>query len=199
MPSSSVTPGGGSSGGGTLLYNQTLSVPAASIDPGANSIPAGYAVIEFYFQGASDSVTGVTLAGTGLQINGDTGANYYWESVADVGANAGTGGAGQYGGSALSKNASAGDAGAIRMNLPGASAGAGSSYLAHGRIFNYDNTTWKKVLIISHGLYDPTTSVNARSRSALGYWDNTAAITQIAMVSTGHNLVAGSRLTIYGR
>jgi hypothetical protein len=185
--------------GRTVLFDQTLAVATGSIDTGAGGIPAGFAAIEFFFQGATDSAVGVTLAGVGLQINADAGANYYWESVADVGAAGGNGGAGQYGGSALSKNASAGDAGAIRMNLPGASAGAGSSYLAHGRIFNYDNANWKKVIIISHGLYDPTTSVNARSRSALGYWDNVAAITQLSMqAGAGHNFVAGSRFTIFG-
>jgi hypothetical protein len=184
-------PGGGSGAvsSARTIFDQILSAPAANMDSGV-IVPAGLTVVEFFFQGASDNLVGVTLSGPGLQLNGDVGANYAWESLADVGT--GAFGAGTYNGSSLAVGENS-----MRMNFPGASAGAGTSYMAHGRIYNYDQTTFNKIAIITHGIYDPTTGANARSRSAICYWANTAAVTRlVATAGAGHNFITGSRFTI---
>lgn len=176
-----------------VLFDEIIAQAQASIDTGPNYIPPGFAAIEAIFTGAATQATAVTTGSTGIQLNGDTGTNYFYDG--NVNANNTYGGAdngvgGLPGGLAPD--------GLLRLNLPGSTAGAGS--VGHGRYLfhNYDNATFSKLAVLSAVLYDPTAAANCRSRIAAAFWNNTAPINRINFLNGSANLVAGSRLTIIG-
>jgi hypothetical protein len=176
-----------------VLFDQTLTAPAASIDTGPNYIPPGFVAVEAIFTGAASQATAVTTGSCGIQLNGDTGNNYFYESLLDVNSTYGGGNNGVGGlPGGLSPD------GLLRINLPGSTAGAGSVGVGRYLFHNYDGAVFNKCAILSHVLYDPTAAANGRSRHAAAFWANTAPITRMTMLNGSANLVAGSRFTIIG-
>lgn len=173
---------------GETIFDQTLTALAASIDTGVNGIPPGFPALEVLITCAT-TVSGfaVTTSQVGVQINGDAGANYYYESVTDAN--------GVYAGS---NNQATPDSGVGRINCPGANAGAGSVCIARLLLHNYDNATFKKLGLLSHTMYDPTAAANGRCRVTSLFWNSTAAINQLALVAKVNQLSIGTRMTIRG-
>ena len=171
-----------------ILFDQVLAATGPTIDTGAGGIPGGYAYIEALITAATDfpGVAVTTTAG-GIQVNADAGANYFYESLLDAN--------GVYGGS---NNQTTPDSGVLRINMPGATAGAGSLCIARCIFHNYDVTTLNKIALLEHTMFDPTAAANGRTRVTAAYWKSTAAITRLALLMKSNNLLAGSRLTIIG-
>lgn len=126
------------------------------------------------------------LSSVAITVNGDTGANYDWESVTGNGAAA----------SALASLAQAawGSAG-----VPGASATAGEAAVLVITIPLYAGTTFRKQGTLYNSLNEPSAANSNFAIAASLSWRNTAAITQMKVAAGSGNLVAGSSLLIYGR
>jgi hypothetical protein len=171
-----------------VLFDQVLAATGPSIDTGPGAIPPGFASIEVLITAATDfPAVAVTTTAGGIQVNGDAGSNYFYESLLDSN--------GTYGGS---NNQTTPDAGVLRINMPGATAGAGSVCMARCVFHNYDSTRFNKIGLLEHSMFDPVTAANGRTRVTAAYWKNTAAITRLALLMKSNNLLAGSRMTVIG-
>lgn len=174
-----------SSGGLVVLYDRTLAVAAPTLDTGAGGIASGYKTLFILALVRSDKAARTDVAY--LVFNNDTGANYdraYLDSNL---------------GSPTSGVALAGSGG-VAIGIPAASATA--SYPAVWRFLlpAYDQTTFYKLGELTGGTVTQLTSPNWYQAAIETFaWRNTAAVTRIALAaSSGNNLVAGSRLLIYG-
>jgi hypothetical protein len=174
-----IAGGGGGSGG--LVDLGAVSVPsgvAASLD--LTTIAAGHGTLIVEWMGATDGVTGHNDRPSG-QFNGDTGGHYDHQSEGNEGAN------GQ------------GDVGIVLGVVPNANAASGSWGMGRLIIPFYDRTDCPKGVIFQSGSVEP--GVGQFNITGAGYWENTAAITEIALVSIydeAANWVAGSRAQLWG-
>lgn len=183
MPIERSAGGGGAAAGGLVkLFDQTLGVAAASIDTGANGIAAGHGDLLFTIIGRTDSASG--QVDVVLQFNGDTGANYdlVWVRNA-VGV--------------LSDVHAFGNTYCSPGQIPGTlSAGSypGTTYFV---IPSYDKTTFWKEGTGTSG-YTDNAGTHYVTFFAVSGWRSTAAINQAKFSAGAGNLVAGSRMVIYG-
>lgn len=169
-------------GVGAILFDSTLGADAASIDTGAAGIAGGYDLLEIYI--LARTTEAVELSTALITFNNDTGSNYDRQEVsgANITASAGV---------ALA-------AANILINVPGGSALAGSAGLCVMWFPGYTQTTFHKVGNYILGSPEDT-AANNRVRAVNCRWRNTAAITRMAVAAGSGNLLAGSRLLIYGR
>lgn len=182
-----VTDGGGGvadvsiSGGMSKLFDQTLSLAAASIDTGANGVPSGYSALQISITARADGA--FFSGGFQLQFNNDTAANYdyIWTNNSN---------------GVSSSFISTGITSGKVMEGPGASIGAGIYGVAHVTVPAYAQTTAEKAFTSLGGFAE--TSGHSELVHSVSNWRNTAAITRVALITGIGNLVAGSRMTIYG-
>lgn len=163
------------------IFDSTLAVAAASIDTGAGGVTAGYSGLMVVAVGRA---AGAFFSGSfNLVFNNDTAANYQyiWTDNSN--------------GVSSSFISTAQNATKI-MEGPGSSIGAGIFGVASVFIPAYTQTTADKAITSLGGFAE--TSGHSELVHLVGTWNNTAAITRIAFNTGIGNLVAGSRLTIYG-
>jgi hypothetical protein len=176
--------GGSSSGGLTLLFDQELSVAAASIDTGVNGIAqtSKHLYFEFYGRCSTASTGGVSAV---VQFNGDTGANYddaFMRNSAGV----------------VTAASDQAQTSAFFAQIPANSNTAGFFGSGHGNVMSYSKVTAGfKTGNTMTGFARDTTGVQQVTIQLS--WRSTAAINQMKVfMLDGSNLIAGSRLTIYG-
>ena len=169
-----------------MIFDQILAVAAAGIDTGVNGIPAGHAAIEVLVTARSTQAVANSTGDVGLQINGDSGSNYFYNDMT-VGNGVASPGS----------NFASPDPAVLRINVAGASAAAGIAGYGSCLFHNYDNTTWKKMALLASSFFDSGAAANSRQRNASAFWNSSAAITRIALISRANQLVAGSRMTIF--
>jgi hypothetical protein len=170
-----------SAGGRTILFDQTLGANAASIDTGAGGIAGTFDSLDIYI--LARTTEAVAQSGLKLTFNADSGANYD-EHLFQI-LNAGT-----FAGAAVAQTFNT-------IGCPGASYGAGSFGHWHITLPAYRQTVAHKVWR-GHFTALDTGAANCYEQLRSGRWRNTAAITRLAIAATSGNILAGSRLTVYG-
>ena len=169
------------------LFDSTLGGAASSIDTGANGVAGGHGDLMVWVMGRTDEA--VIISGADFHFNNDSGANYDRSAIFT---------------STLSATPSTldevGDT-AVLGSLAGASVGANIPGIMRMSIPSYDQTTFHKICELTVAVTDNVAGLTHRQwfvQSAV--WHNTAAITRIAVFAetAGKNLVAGSRMVIYG-
>lgn len=173
--------GGGSSGALTLIATATLAVDTASVT--FSSIPGTYRHLELRYQARETGAIGVDNCT--LRFNGDSGANYDTERFSVVG-----------GGSAANDNVGA--TVAYIGQIPGSTAAANLAGVALVSIFNYAATTFQKEGVSNQGTKIGTAAGNNYTGINHFAWRNAAAITQIDLLPSAGNFLAGSMFSLYG-
>src|SRR5262245_55037980 len=164
-----------------------LAADAASIDSGP--IPGGFDLIEFLIQGRTTYAIAVTTGGVQLRFNGDSGNNYYYETVLDANA--------VYGGANNQATPEAGH----RINMPGTTiADPLANAVTRIWIPFYDGSTWAKTALFVSGMFDIAAGANGRARAGVMHWNSAAPITQALLIAQagGGVLKAGSRMVVRG-
>jgi hypothetical protein len=177
--------GGGSAAAGGLvkLFDSTLGASAASIDTGANGVAGGHSDLLIYIVGRCDLV--VNSATVALQFNADTGANYDWIWNRNAGG-------------VLASVSTFADTAAEIGNVPGTTGAATYPGTFAVSIPSYTQTTFFKAGQSLGGSVFATLG-NTQTTFAAFAWRNTAAITRVSLFPfSGGNLIAGSRMVIYG-
>lgn len=171
----------GVAGGMANIFDQTLAVATPEIDTGANGVPAGYSGLIVTVIARADPA--VFSQGWALRFNNDSGNNYQFSWTDQSGVTL----------SALF----AGPVNGVKvMEGPGANIAAGIFGVAQVFIPGYAATTANKACSALGGFASDST--HSEMVTSLSVWNNTAAITRIALFTGGGNMVAGSRMTIYG-
>jgi len=164
------------------IFDQTLSGSAASIDTGAGGIPAGYSGLQIQVLARADGA--FFSGGFQLQFNNDTAADYdyIWTDNSN---------------GVSSSFISTGITSGKVMEGPGASIATATIFgAAHVTIPAYADTTAYKAFTSLGGFAE--TSGHSELVHSVSTWRSTAAITRIALITGIGNLVAGSRMTIWG-
>lgn len=175
--------GGTSSGGLTLLFDQELTVAAATIDTGANGI--AQTGKHLYFEIYARSANAVNGDSLGLRFNNDSAANYddaYMRNSSG----------------AVSAASDQGQTSAFVAQITGSLVTANYFGTGHGNVMSYAETTagFKSGNCMTGFARD---NVNVQQITIQYLWRSTAAITRMAIfLQGGGNMVIGSRLTIYG-
>lgn len=166
----------------TNLYDSTLGSAGTTFDTGANGIPAGYShLLILYLLRTTEAAAFSTPF---IRFNGDATANYDYMSARCVGVTFAGGGSG----------------GAVAGGIvPCAGANNAASVYASGQvtIAAYADTTAHKSAYADTNWSDGT-NTNSTWFSTGSRWRNTAAITQVTIITNTGNFAAGSRVTIYG-
>jgi len=181
-----IISGQGGSGGGsvTRIFNTTLGADAASIDTGAGGIVGTYRHLIVYMLARSTRAA-QAVDDFVVQFNADTGNNYYreqgqglaatWTAVQSL-TNAGLIASGP------AATATAGFFASMVMDIPG-----------------YANTTLAvKSCLIRDAYAKALSTGNIIDEVNTMFWNNSAAITRLALAAANGNLLAGSSLQIYG-
>jgi hypothetical protein len=165
-----------------LLFSSVLSGAAASIDTGANAIPAGYNILEVFILAAA-SGSGA-LVGCNVTINGDSGSHYdrqgFFGNNTSATANQGLAAA-NWGLVAHGNSGSTSYPASIHLVIPG-----------------YAATTFWKAGSATMALPDATAGNNYSLVYGLG-WRSTAAINQLTFAAAAGNFLTGTSVYIYGR
>lgn len=178
---SSIAISGLSGSGLVLLFDSTLGGAAASIDTGAGGVSTAYNQL-FIFIVARTGQAAVQ-SGAWFTLNNDTGNNYtrqFMNGNATVGS--------------FGSNTSVAPSTGAAFNVLGANATANAAASVVVHIPNYSGTTFSKQAICHVSSVENTNAVTSQTAFM---WNNTAAISRIALSGTG-NLQAGTRMTIYG-
>jgi hypothetical protein len=166
--------------GPQLIGSVILSATAAAM---TITIPAGINHLEGVWTARLDSSSGISSVG--MQLNGDTGADYTWQQLNGSNSSA----------SALNNGA------ATTLTRVGFApdTSASASYFGNGR-FSIGN--------IQSAVYKPISASNSAPQSASvgsvsqlgGLWQSTAVVTSVKLVPSGlaSNFLAGSSMSIYG-
>jgi hypothetical protein len=175
------TGGAEGSSGLVLLSDTTLGSDAASID--ITGIPGSYKHLRII------ALVRSTRAGQPgdnwrLRFNNDSGANYYTQSVF-------ASGVAEDGAEEIAASGTLG-------NCPGATATSGFFAPVDATIVDYASTTKAKVVTGTHLSPTGVTTGLLRMQAAGWVWNSTAAINRITVLAANGNLLAGTRLTIYG-
>lgn len=175
----SATGGGGGSAGGLTLLD--VATPGGTASFTFASIPAGYKNLKIVGVLQNDSSSDTFL---GIQFNGDTGNNYYGQRTYSVG----TGAAGVNMGNSNS---------GFLADSPGTNSGH-FPQLLETVIPAYDDTTFNKVAktIGSFPADTPTSSQFDTMGST--WWNNTAAVNSITLLTGVGNFAAGTVFYLYG-
>lgn len=179
-PRGPVAPVG--AGQSVLLFDQTLTADTATVD--VTGIPAGFNILEIFVYGRTDEA--VTQSAVYLQFNGDTGTNYPRQYIGALNTTANIGSDATLVG--------------VAIVIPGSSDSASTFGSYYINIPAYSQTTAFKSIVATGGFADTTASRSALYNIAT-IWRNTAAINRITFVplTAAKKLVAGTRITIYGR
>jgi hypothetical protein len=180
----STSHGGSSSGGGALtqLFDSTLGVAGTTFDTGAGGIAAGYNHLLVIF--LLRTTEAAVFSTPWLRFNGDSAANYDYMVARCIGVTFASGGSG----------------GAVAGGIiPCAGANNAASAFASGQvtIAGYAQTTAHKAAY-AETTWSDGTNTNSTWYTTGSRWKNTAAITQLTIVTNTGNFVAGSRVTVYG-
>lgn len=167
---------------GGLIYDSTLGGDAASIDTGAAGISTSFN--HLLILAYARTTQAVVVSTAPITVNNDTAGNYDRQNIT---------------GTAAVASAAEAIAGTNIANpgVPGASAVAGSFAAILLVIPAYAQTTGHKTGLTFSG-YGEDTSGDMRVSVTVGRWRNTAAISRLAITAGSGNLLAGSRLTVYG-
>jgi hypothetical protein len=165
-----------------IIFDTTLGANAASIDTGAAGVTAGYSILEVLILVRSTTVG--DFGTVNITFNADAGNNYEQQLLRGSNATA-------------SASLSAAQA-SISVGIPGASAEANAAASLQFTIPAYTQTTFHKVGTVTCAIPDDT-AANWRSDIRGFRWKSTAAITRITATAAADNLLAGSRMVIFGR
>lgn len=172
----------GATGGRTKLFDSTLAVAAASIDTGAGGIATTFDLLEVYLFARTDEA--VVPSALTITLNNDASAIYDIQFTRSVNAT-------------VTGAASVASAG-WSIATAGASNAAGCFGVFCFTFPTYAQTVGHKVGSLSHGWADGT-AANARTQSSTLRYRSTTAISRMKVAAPGgSNLIAGSRLLIYG-
>lgn len=165
-----------------VLFDSTLGADAANIDTGANGIAqtSDHLIIVTLLR-STEAASGWT--NEQIRFNNDSGANYDMQNM-----------------QAQSTGLSAGISNAVTaITLVGTGSTATANYFGAGMIFvpSYRQTTAFKEAVLLGGQAEQV-SGNTFIQAKVGTWRSTSAITRLSVTPAGGNLLAGSRLTIYG-
>lgn len=168
----------------STIYSKVLSVDAASV-----TVPIGSTYRHLILFGNGRTTTAAVPDHILIQLNGDTAANYAWDSIAS-----------QDGVHASDTNAAA--TYFLFAGVPGASASA--NYSGGGVMFigNVASSLYKNAVCISSGQnYDagPPVVQNSGLRLYGGQWRSTAKITSVKFLTlSGDNILAGASFAVVG-
>lgn len=168
----------------TTIYSTTLSANAASV-----TVPIGSNYRHLILFGNGRSITAATNDFFVVQFNGDTAANYAWESIAS-----------QDGVHLSDTNAAA--TYALFAGVPGAL--ASGTYSGGGIMFigNVGSSLYKSYVCVSSGQnYDPGPPVVQSSGVRLygGQWRATPKIVSVKVYTySGDNILAGTAISVVG-
>lgn len=173
----------GAGGALTLIGSTVLAADAANLSVG--SIPGSYSVLWVVLMVRSTAA--VNLENVLVQFNADTtAANYFTQFTNSHGAT--VGGFQQIGNLA-----------GVSVQTVGSTATANVFNACHLTIPQYASTTPVKGLIYLNANSAAFTSGNVQAQHGSGFWNSTAAITSLTVVSaSAANLKAGSMLAVYG-
>jgi hypothetical protein len=168
-------------GGPSALFDSTLGSNQAAIDTGAGGIAqtADHLLVVMLLRTTEGVVPGAAL----LTFNADVGANYDRQTARIVNT------------SLSGTIALAGTS--VLIGALGASAQAGAFSAITLQIPCYRQTTAHKSFHWQTELVEDTATVT-RTEFGGGRWRSTAAITRLAITGSNGNLVAGSRVSVYG-
>jgi len=162
------------------IADQILGGAAASID--LTSIPSTFAHLLVEVYARSDTVA--TVAAFNCRLNNDSGANYDAQNASGVAA-----------------AASAGESfAATSIGFPGVPAASAPANVFGGYVIfipNYATTANNKLILALGGLKTGTATGTLTVDARAGFWRSSAAINRLTF-TPGGNLVAGSRVTLYG-
>lgn len=175
------------SGAWTLLSDQTIGSPAASVS--FSSIPATYKVLKLFITAVSSAATAgddTVIA----QANGDSGAHYFYQYLRGQNATASAGQPiGLTAGAFVAIIPNVGNAGSV-ANIPGT---------AEVTFNGYAGTVFYKTAFSQDQEIAAATLAFFTYDGIAWVWEDTSAINAIALTLTsGSNFVTGSRLTLYG-
>lgn len=173
--------GSGGAGGLTKLFDSTLAAPAASIDTGASAFATGHGQLIIVYFVRGDRAATVDDVGT-LRFNNDSAANYNWRK------------------NLLSNATQSGQAQTAQTGIETlwTAAGAAANIFGTGTVIvtGYDSGAFPTFLAQYGGEADvAASSFYANSQ---GWYASTTAISRVAIAPSAGNLIAGSRLSIYG-
>lgn len=142
-----------------------------------SSIPSTYAHLHIRMSTLQDSQVNVHV-----QINGDTGSNYYWHELFGDG----------------SSPASGYSSGAVNHIKTGYTHNTGTYYSGSSvvNILDYTSSNKKVVNAFTGSNADATGSGYVLNRS--GHWTSTSAITSLRFFTNGGNFKANTRIALYG-
>lgn len=167
---------------GVLLYANTLSSPAASIDTGAAGIAAGFNVMVAHIIAQTTDVA--IVANMKVTVNNDGSSIYDLQTITGV-----------------NVTASASIASALafwQFQTHGASGTSGYPGVGTLTFPGYANTSFNKTGTLVLGNMDATAADNAVNSFILGYRSTTAISRMKVAPSNAVNLATGSALYIYG-
>jgi hypothetical protein len=151
-----------------------------------SSIPSGYKSLQVRYI-AKDSSTAANIGNIGLQINGDTGANYAWHYLFGFNGAAASSGNTSQARIWLGYNS-------IAMSLNGNGAyGAGIV-----DIIDYTNTSKNKTVKALAGVDTNVGAVYSDINASSGLWLNTAAVTSLTLFTPNSGFVSGTTFSLYG-
>lgn len=172
----------GSSGGAmTRIGQSVLGSPAASVS--FNSIAGTYT--DLMVTVIARGTTASTDIFFRMRFNSDSASNYdnQWSNISGT-------------------VSSPGEAFAVASiwvgRMPGSTAAAGIAGAAKIRIPNYAGTTYQKVLLSEFGSKLGTSTTNQKLNQLVGFWRNTAAITDITILPETNNFDTGTTITLWG-
>jgi hypothetical protein len=180
--SSVAITGGGGSAGLVKLFDSTLAVAAGSIDTGAGGISAGHS--DLLVIGLLQTDEAVARSVITWLFNNDSGANYDRQFLSGSSTTTASG----------TQLAQTG----ITVFAHGAGGTSGYPGLTQFTIPSYAATAFFKIALVYAMVPDASAANNQAELDTFG-WRSTAAISRMsAAAPAGKNLVAGSRLIVYG-
>lgn len=177
-------------GGGvmTKLTAITLSADAASFD--IQNILQVYSHLRLILKARSARAS-QTEDNCCMRFNGDSGTNYETQYVQHFGT---TNSANEY----LAQNSFGGSGVASPGDFPAASSPSGAAAHIIIDIMDYAGTTWRKTYTSMCSATLTDSANGQRLWMSSGEWRSTAAITRIQIFPANANLVAGSKIWLYG-
>ena len=179
----SPTAGGGGGGGAlTLISDQTLGSPAATIT--FPSIAGTYKQLQLIYEARSANAGNDNLY---MQANADTSTNYLTSILYNLNA------------TVTGQSSSSASANPPLANI--ANANVSTNVASSGQILipNYSSTTFYKSATASGALINGGFSTNSGALLSNWLWVSTSAITQILLgLTSGANFATGSRFSLYG-
>ena len=151
-----------------------------------SSIPSTYKSLQVRYI-AKDSSTAAYTGNIGLQINGDTGANYTWHYLFGYNNSAQAGSNTSQARIWLGYNSIA-----LSINSNGAY-GAGVV-----DIIDYANTSKNKTVKALTGVDTNSNAVGVSVNAVSGLWLNTAAVTSLTLFTPNSGFVSGTTFSLYG-